>query len=170
MLDGRVLGASQVEYRPFGKPPLNKKVSHPADSKWCSTDTSGASSKKACLALSWPWLRPWPWLWPWLWPSLLDMEDLLLRLCLLLLLLLLLHSYLCSRPPAHQNHPIPPPCRRAARWKAEPLAGPLYLTQGPNPVLIAAWLTTRPPESRISHEAREPGFATLFTTTPSAKR
>ena len=51
-----------------------------------------------------------------------------------------------------------------------PLAGPLYLTQGPNPVLIAAWLTIRPPESRISHEAREPGFATLFTTTPSAKR
>ena len=35
-----------------------------------------------------------------------------------------------------------------------PLAGPLYLTQGPNPVLIAAWLT----ESRISHEAREPGL------------
>ena len=28
MLDGRVLGASQVEYKPFGKPPLKKK-SHP---------------------------------------------------------------------------------------------------------------------------------------------
>ena len=27
MLDGRVLGASQVEYKPFGKPPLNKKSS-----------------------------------------------------------------------------------------------------------------------------------------------
>ena len=26
MLDGRVLGASQVEYKPFEKPPLNKKV------------------------------------------------------------------------------------------------------------------------------------------------
>ena len=26
MLDGRVLGASQVEYKPFGKPPLKKKV------------------------------------------------------------------------------------------------------------------------------------------------
>ena len=26
MLDGRVLGASQVEYKPFGKPPLNKKI------------------------------------------------------------------------------------------------------------------------------------------------
>ena len=25
MLDGRVLGASQVEYKPFGKPPLKKK-------------------------------------------------------------------------------------------------------------------------------------------------
>ena len=50
--------------------------------------------------------------------SALALEDLLLRLCLLLLLLL--HSYLRSRPPAHQNHPIPPPRRRAARWKAEP--------------------------------------------------
>ena len=26
MLDGRVLEASQVEYKPFGKPPLQKKV------------------------------------------------------------------------------------------------------------------------------------------------
>ena len=26
MLDGRVLGASQVEYRPFGKPPLKREV------------------------------------------------------------------------------------------------------------------------------------------------
>ena len=25
MLDGRVLGASQVEYKPFGKPPLKKR-------------------------------------------------------------------------------------------------------------------------------------------------
>ena len=26
MLDGRVLGASQVEYKPFGKPPLQREV------------------------------------------------------------------------------------------------------------------------------------------------
>ena len=26
MLDGRVLGASQVEYKPFGKPPLKREV------------------------------------------------------------------------------------------------------------------------------------------------
>ena len=26
MLDGRVLGTSQVEYKPFGKPPLKKKI------------------------------------------------------------------------------------------------------------------------------------------------
>ena len=26
MLDGRVLGASQVEYRPFGKPPLQREM------------------------------------------------------------------------------------------------------------------------------------------------
>ena len=25
MLDGRVLGASQVEYKPFGKPPLKRE-------------------------------------------------------------------------------------------------------------------------------------------------
>ena len=25
MLDGRVLGASQVEYKPFGKPPLQRE-------------------------------------------------------------------------------------------------------------------------------------------------
>ena len=25
MLDGRVLGASQVEYKPFGKPPLKER-------------------------------------------------------------------------------------------------------------------------------------------------
>ena len=30
MLDGRVLGASQVEYKPFGKPPLKKKGTHSA--------------------------------------------------------------------------------------------------------------------------------------------
>ena len=27
MLDGRVLGASQVEYKPFGKPPLKREES-----------------------------------------------------------------------------------------------------------------------------------------------
>ena len=26
MLDGRVLGASQVEYKPFGKPPLQREI------------------------------------------------------------------------------------------------------------------------------------------------
>ena len=26
MLDGRVLGASQVEYKPFGKPPLKREI------------------------------------------------------------------------------------------------------------------------------------------------
>ena len=26
MLDGRVLGASQVEYKPFGKPPLKREL------------------------------------------------------------------------------------------------------------------------------------------------
>ena len=26
MLDGRVLGASQVEYKPFGNPPLKKEI------------------------------------------------------------------------------------------------------------------------------------------------
>ena len=29
MLDGRVLGASQVEYKPFGKPPLKREASYP---------------------------------------------------------------------------------------------------------------------------------------------
>ena len=29
MLDGRVLGASQGEYKPFGKPPLKKKETVP---------------------------------------------------------------------------------------------------------------------------------------------
>ena len=28
MLDGRVLGASQVEYKPFGKPPLKREIQH----------------------------------------------------------------------------------------------------------------------------------------------
>ena len=28
MLDGRVLEASQVEYKPFGKPPLKRECSH----------------------------------------------------------------------------------------------------------------------------------------------
>ena len=28
MLDGRVLEASQVEYKPFGKPPLQREVQH----------------------------------------------------------------------------------------------------------------------------------------------
>ena len=28
MLDGRVLGASQVEYKPFGKPPLKREACH----------------------------------------------------------------------------------------------------------------------------------------------
>ena len=28
MLDGRVLGASQVEYKPFGKPPLQREPDH----------------------------------------------------------------------------------------------------------------------------------------------
>ena len=29
MLDGRVLGASQVEYKPFGKPPLKRETGRP---------------------------------------------------------------------------------------------------------------------------------------------
>ena len=36
------------------------------------------------------------------------------------------------------------------------LAGPFYVTQGP--VLIAAWLMIRPPESCVSHEARNPDY------------
>ena len=32
MLDGRVLEASQVEYKPFGKPPLQKKYRECRDS------------------------------------------------------------------------------------------------------------------------------------------
>ena len=28
MLDGRVLGASQAEYKPFGKPPLKREACH----------------------------------------------------------------------------------------------------------------------------------------------
>ena len=31
MLDGRVLGASQVEYKPFGKPPLKREVQASSD-------------------------------------------------------------------------------------------------------------------------------------------
>ena len=79
----------------------------------------------------------------------------------------LLHACLCQDSELRmtlRNDGVMSTCLRV------PLAGPLCLTQGPNPVLIAAWLTIRPPESRISHEAREPGFATLFTTTPSAKK
>ena len=30
MLDGRVLEASQVEYKPFGKPPLQREPKHKA--------------------------------------------------------------------------------------------------------------------------------------------
>ena len=36
MLDGRVLGASQVEYKPFGKPPLKREIQH----KWHQFNTS----------------------------------------------------------------------------------------------------------------------------------
>ena len=36
MLDGRVLGASQVEYKPFGKPPLKREIQH----KWRQFNTS----------------------------------------------------------------------------------------------------------------------------------
>ena len=32
MLDGRVLGASQVEYKPFGKPPLKRERLQSAES------------------------------------------------------------------------------------------------------------------------------------------
>ena len=31
MLDGRVLEASQVEYKPFGKPPLQRELGVPAN-------------------------------------------------------------------------------------------------------------------------------------------
>ena len=36
MLDGRVLGASQVEYKPFGNPPLKREIQH----KWHQFNTS----------------------------------------------------------------------------------------------------------------------------------
>ena len=36
MLDGRVLGASQVEYKPFGKLPLKREIQH----KWHQFNTS----------------------------------------------------------------------------------------------------------------------------------
>ena len=36
MLDGRVLEAFQVEYKPFGKPPLKREV------RWLAAGTVGA--------------------------------------------------------------------------------------------------------------------------------
>ena len=46
MLDGRVLGASQVEYKPFGKRPLKRE---PLDLAWQSRATLLA--RRACPAL-----------------------------------------------------------------------------------------------------------------------
>ena len=49
MLDGRVLGASQVEYKPFGKPPLKRE---PGVSELCSA------------AMLLPCTATWPSVWP----------------------------------------------------------------------------------------------------------
>ena len=70
MLDGRVLGASQVEYNPFGKPPLKRERSTfaPMETAWmlhsrtntvphhrkvksqhCANGTSGCHSQTICL-------------------------------------------------------------------------------------------------------------------------
>ena len=46
MLDGRALGASQVEYKPFGKPPLQRKaLRHPA----AGSDAVLAASLPECF-------------------------------------------------------------------------------------------------------------------------
>ena len=45
MLDGRVLEASQVEYNPFGKPPLQREVSSLKSSIQWRTKSSTANSQ-----------------------------------------------------------------------------------------------------------------------------
>ena len=51
MLDGRVLGASQVEYKPFGKPPLKRELSGRIESIWetPSKERGEAHGIGACL-------------------------------------------------------------------------------------------------------------------------
>ena len=50
MLDGRVLGASQVEYKPFGNPPLKREcwATRARGSSWSGTAgrTSASSSQR----------------------------------------------------------------------------------------------------------------------------
>ena len=56
MLDGRVLGASQVEYKPFGRPPLKREIQH----KWhqfktsatCATCVHIPVARLACIEAS----------------------------------------------------------------------------------------------------------------------
>ena len=44
MLDGRVLGASQVEYKPFGKPPLKREVEESSNQKNGGINTQGGTA------------------------------------------------------------------------------------------------------------------------------
>ena len=45
--DGRVLGASQVEYKPFGKPPLKREL----PSKSCNLESAPVLHPSAVVAL-----------------------------------------------------------------------------------------------------------------------
>ena len=60
MLDGRVLGASQVEYKPFGKPPLKKKVERLLDKAGQRAQEvergAEAVEETAAVAARWPLL------------------------------------------------------------------------------------------------------------------
>ena len=46
MLDGRVLEASQVEYKPFGKPPLQRELPWPNSS--LTAPTTWGSRARSC--------------------------------------------------------------------------------------------------------------------------
>ena len=48
MLDGRVLEASQVEYKPFGKPPLQREAGLPSLGESCCPSRHVASCSQRC--------------------------------------------------------------------------------------------------------------------------
>ena len=52
MLDGRVLGASQVEYKPFGKPPLKREIVTKKRLRRARTGR-GSAFRRTYLAASW---------------------------------------------------------------------------------------------------------------------
>ena len=56
MLDGRVLGASQVEYKPFGKLPLKRELQH----KWHQFNTSATCATCVHIPAAPAWHRSLP--------------------------------------------------------------------------------------------------------------